>query len=97
MRLERARQGVEEAQRLRDAFQLDLERHSNVGSPNDGTENGLERVNVLALQTQIEQMSTTIIGLQAEVQRQVEENLPPDYSVVVVSPRISLVRSPPCI
>lgn len=84
-RLERARQEMEEVQGLRDAFQLDLERRSNLNGPHDGLNGGLESADNAALRIQVEQMSTIIVELQAEVQRQVEENLPPDYSATMGS------------
>lgn len=84
-RLEQVRQEMEEAQELRDAFQLDLEHRSNLNGSHDGSDGRLESMGIAALQIQIGQMSTIIAELQAEVQRQVEENSPPDYSATMGS------------
>lgn len=70
---------MEGAQRLREAFQLDLERRSNMSAPGgDGAEDGLERADVVAIRAQIERMSAMIAALQAE-----SGISPPKYSAAV--------------
>ncbi|KAF9465251.1 hypothetical protein BDZ94DRAFT_1254073 [Collybia nuda] len=81
-RIDRARREMEEAQRLRNAFQLDLEHQGNAITHDDSSvEGGLETARTLGLQAQIQHISLMIAALQAEIQRQAEENSgPPDYS-----------------
>lgn len=85
-RLERVRREMEGAQRMREAFQLDLERRSANSADGDDAENGLERAEMVGIRAKIEQMGAMIAALQAEVHRQANEMPPPEYSAVVEGP-----------